>query len=56
MFTPEGPAFWPAPSQITEHNPAAKCPAQEGDFLLGHRGLSHFGIQAELGCCDCVSL
>lgn len=48
--TPEGPGFWPALSQITEHNPVAKHPTQERDFLLGHMGTFPFGTQAELGC------
>lgn len=55
-MTPEDSSFWPALSQITEHNPVAKHPAQERDFLLDHMQTFPCGIQAELGCCGSVSL
>lgn len=55
-MTPEDFGFWPALSQITEHNPVAKRPAKEREFLLGPMQTFPFGIQAKLGSCGSVSL
>lgn len=55
-MTPEGPGFWPALSQITEHNPVAKRPTQERDFSWVTWGCSHLEPRQSWGVWQCVSV